>query len=254
MAEASVVVAEFTNIVGAQLAQSRLEAEGIPCNLADDHTIAVPWNVMPNRYQLRVAASNQERALAILMNEEGPELDPGWDEPFEKEPYWLCSLCGSVVKEGLETCPDCLTERGAVRAPSPTTAEAPSFPTFPSPRPRPPGPETFTTAPGAPLGTTGPLLADEEVETPDEEAGVQLPEEDDLRLDTQVANRALRYAILGPLGCGILTCYSLFLIYELWLIPGGLTPRSARTAKIALIINLVWCAFLAMLLFSRSSK
>ncbi len=130
MSEAIVTIARFIHPLAAQAAFARLQTEGIRASLTGDMISDIsPGNATLPQYQLQVAVSDQERALAVLAEGEEAELDPDWEANVEKEGGWLCSLCGSAVRPGLETCPDCLTERGAVMAPSPVTSnELPPLP------------------------------------------------------------------------------------------------------------------------------
>jgi hypothetical protein len=236
MSEAIVTVGRYTHPLAAQLAYSRLQAEGIRASLTGDLPSDIfPGNALMTLYQLQVTESDRERALAVLAEEELAQLDPEWEANVEKESGWVCSLCGSAVRDGLEVCPDCLTERGAVMAPSPVTSNAqPSLP---------PGVPSDALQKFRPATPPDPRVS--EPSEPDDE--VELPEEDDLRVDSALAHRAYLAAVIGSFLCGCLTIYSLTLLYRLSDTPEKLTPRASRKAWLALIINITWCFLWAVL-------
>jgi hypothetical protein len=242
MSEEIVTIARYIHPLAAQAAFAHLQNEGIRASLTGDVISDIfPGNATLPQYQLQVVVSDQERAVALLAELENAELDPDWEEKVERGAGWLCSLCGSEVRQGMEVCPDCLTERGAVMAPSPLT-------TIPTPLLPPGVPEDalqkFQPAAPPPPGLSEPSEPDEEV---------QLPGEDDLRVDSALAHQALLCAIFGPLACGLLNVYSLYVIWKLANMPAMMTPRASRQVLLALGIDIVWIFFLAafVLHFSR---
>ena len=129
---------------------------------------------------------------------------------------------------GRESVPDCLTERGAVRAQSPEADELPP--------PLPPGVPADALQKFGPAPPPVPRVS--EPSQPDD--GVDLPGEDELRTDSELARTALAAAVLGPFACGLFTIYSLYLIIKLSKMPGQMTPRASRQVLFALVIDLVW--------------
>ncbi len=79
-----VVVASFDTMPAAAVARGRLEAEGIPCLLADEHLVQADWlhSIAVGGIRLRVPAEAVHRARRLLEADlshllEGPGADDG---------------------------------------------------------------------------------------------------------------------------------------------------------------------------------
>lgn len=95
--EEYITVASYTDAVQAHLARGRLEAEGVPAEVADEHYVWADW-MMSNALggvKLRVPERMAERAARILSDLEAGEFalaDPAQDEEH-------CPRCGSDAIE-----------------------------------------------------------------------------------------------------------------------------------------------------------
>lgn len=73
-------IASFDHTLDANLAKTRLEAEGIDCVLTDEHITSMNWFWVPaiGGVRLQVRESDARRAVEILEGE--PDDDDGVDE------------------------------------------------------------------------------------------------------------------------------------------------------------------------------
>ena len=74
-----ITIASFDHTLDANLAKTRLEAEGIDCVLTDEHITSMNWFWVPaiGGVRLQVRESDAGRALEILEGEtdDGDEVD-----------------------------------------------------------------------------------------------------------------------------------------------------------------------------------
>lgn len=88
-----VTVAHYSLAYEAHLGKTRLESEGIPAFIADEHTVNMQWlysNALGG-VKLQVPPSFADRALAVLNEDRAIPLD------VNEEP--LCEYCGSTHVE-----------------------------------------------------------------------------------------------------------------------------------------------------------
>jgi len=71
MAEKLITIASFSNAIEAHILRTRLEAEDIPCLIANEHVLgAMPHMVnLFGGVQVKVRASDEARALEIMQEE-----------------------------------------------------------------------------------------------------------------------------------------------------------------------------------------
>lgn len=92
--EAWVTVATFSVSAAAHLARLKLEGEGVPCVIVDEHVISTNWLLSPavGGIKLQVPKGWLERARAVL-GEESPEVAAsGWEG--EALDAARCKTCG----------------------------------------------------------------------------------------------------------------------------------------------------------------
>lgn len=72
-----VTVATFDNAVAAHIAAGRLSADGVYCEIVDEHLVQTDWLYGPavGGIKLRVPAAHAERALTILARDHSADLD-----------------------------------------------------------------------------------------------------------------------------------------------------------------------------------
>jgi hypothetical protein len=77
MKSQKITVATFDFWPSAEIARGRLLAEGIDCELADQHLVQTDWlySLAVGGIKLQVAAQDAERALTILSHDFSDELD-----------------------------------------------------------------------------------------------------------------------------------------------------------------------------------
>jgi hypothetical protein len=78
----------------AQLVQAKLQSEGIPCNLADQHTAQIYSALIGIDVRLEVLDHDLERARAILEEVRAARVKDAEDDPYLDED-WRCSKCRS---------------------------------------------------------------------------------------------------------------------------------------------------------------
>lgn len=78
-----VTVATFDNMVDAHIALGRLQAEGVPASLADEHLVQTDWlyAIAVGGIKLQVEPALVERALRILATDysDAADADPAGD-------------------------------------------------------------------------------------------------------------------------------------------------------------------------------
>ena len=86
-------IANYPDLVSAQLAQSLLEAEGIESSIPDEHLAGVDWRMSTALHgiRLQVGPDDAEEATALL--NDGQAVDRSEIVPPERED--LCPSCGS---------------------------------------------------------------------------------------------------------------------------------------------------------------
>lgn len=92
-----VTVATFSEPVGAHLARTRLEAEGIPCVVRDEYLVRVNW-LLSNAVggvKLAVPSWEAERARDILRPRPRLVVVAGDDESPEDRGEMICPRCRS---------------------------------------------------------------------------------------------------------------------------------------------------------------
>ena len=98
-----VVIRRFSTVPEARVAQSVIDAAGIPCDLADDNIIAADWlySNLVGGVKLRVPADRAEEAVVLLDTAAEPLDDPasGTEHPFNSGDR--CSACGVADFEAL---------------------------------------------------------------------------------------------------------------------------------------------------------
>ena len=74
---ALVTVATFDDSVAAHIAAGRLQADGLYCEIADEHLVQTDWLYGPavGGIKLRVPVEHAERALAILARDHSGDLE-----------------------------------------------------------------------------------------------------------------------------------------------------------------------------------
>jgi len=72
-----ITVATFDNMPSAHIAKGRLEAEGVPCWLKDEHLGQTDWlyNIAVGWIKLQVEAPDAARAGAILATDYSADMD-----------------------------------------------------------------------------------------------------------------------------------------------------------------------------------
>ncbi len=72
-----ITVATYDFWPDAEIARGRLESEGIPAHLADQHLVQTDWlySIAVGGIKLQVDAHNAERALEILDRDDSAALD-----------------------------------------------------------------------------------------------------------------------------------------------------------------------------------
>ena len=72
-----VTVASFDFLPQAEIARGRLLAEGIRCELADQHLVQTDWlySIAVGGIKLQVEAKDVERALAVLADDFSADLE-----------------------------------------------------------------------------------------------------------------------------------------------------------------------------------
>jgi hypothetical protein len=114
MAETYVTVATYIDPMEAEMARSRLEAEGITAQMIGNETADLFSGMvgLVGSIQVRVPEQKREAAVALLAQVEQARLDRGWENRTEFDAgVWVCPLCGEAVEESLSVCPSCQTER-----------------------------------------------------------------------------------------------------------------------------------------------
>jgi Putative prokaryotic signal transducing protein len=98
-----VTVATFANLLQAELAKNRLEAEGIPAFLADvESTLALLAGNMSG-VKVTVNERDARRATAVLA-----ALDDESDaEPIRPLTEWICPHCDTEIEPGFDVCWSC---------------------------------------------------------------------------------------------------------------------------------------------------
>jgi hypothetical protein len=117
MSEHTVLVAEFRNLIEAELARNRLETEGIPAFLVDTSTAGVFSGMGIVLVKLYVPETDQKRARAILACPGADavmlRLTGDFPLPADTPPDWLyCPACGSEVSTEFDECTSCGTAVG----------------------------------------------------------------------------------------------------------------------------------------------
>jgi hypothetical protein len=106
MAEHLVPIATFSRQIDAELAKSKLEAEGVRCFIANGHTdrINFDWCLTgaTSQIKLMVRKADQELAQAILA-EDPEEARLALEQVFDESPEDRCPRCGSleIRKQGV---------------------------------------------------------------------------------------------------------------------------------------------------------
>jgi hypothetical protein len=72
-----ITIASFDFLPLAEIARGRLQAEGIHCQLADQHLVQTDWlySIAVGGIKLQVAAEDVPRAQAILARDYSAELE-----------------------------------------------------------------------------------------------------------------------------------------------------------------------------------
>lgn len=72
-----VTVATYDDTVAAHIAAGRLQADGLYCEIADEHLVQTDWLYGPavGGIKLQVPAEHAERALSILERDHSQDLD-----------------------------------------------------------------------------------------------------------------------------------------------------------------------------------
>lgn len=108
MSNSLVTVASFSEPINGYLVRARLEDEGIPCFLADAHTISANWfysNAIGG-VKLQVRAADAERARVIIERERQRHRSDADDVDWTAvDPRW--TFDGNHTDEGACTCPRC---------------------------------------------------------------------------------------------------------------------------------------------------
>ena len=77
-----ITVATFDTLPDAHIAMGRLQSEGIPCRLADEHLVQMDWlySIAVGGIKLQVQPHNAERAARILAEDASEAAERGADE------------------------------------------------------------------------------------------------------------------------------------------------------------------------------
>jgi hypothetical protein len=259
MSDKHVVVAGFTDPVGAEIAKGRLESEGIPTFVAGGLTASTfsGMSSLAGRVELSVPAEQLARAIQILAECGGADhlTDEVRAEADDEEPVWVCPLCGEPVRAVLPLCPACHTPRGQVPAVNPQndTEDEPE--------------EGVQTQPsrGASLVRA---QADQGLKKPNEIAPdrpwdhSEIDTADDSDIEDQslrtivgdsMARRAFYAALFSPLLAGFSVLYSIWLLIGLLFYSGELSARGMRHMYLALFLNSL-ILFIVFLLWAGSMR
>jgi hypothetical protein len=101
-------VARFPDLTSAQLAQSMLEAAGIPCSIPDEHSAGLDWRLTGGLGGVRLQVPPEHAEAAVQLLERDAAID---DAELEK-----LAECGPPLSDR-DFCPACG---------SPSVASAPS--------------------------------------------------------------------------------------------------------------------------------
>lgn len=96
-----VTIAAFNEPIEAHLARSRLECDGVPCSLADEHIVGVYWlsTAAVGGVKLQVRERDREQALRVLEETSArPVASAEWVTGDLDAPR--CPACGSLRVEG----------------------------------------------------------------------------------------------------------------------------------------------------------
>ena len=71
-----VTVGVFDNMVDAHIALGRLQAEGVPCGLADEHLVQTDWlySIAVGGIKLQVEEAYEQRAREILATDYSDDI------------------------------------------------------------------------------------------------------------------------------------------------------------------------------------
>jgi ribosomal protein L40E len=120
------VVANFANVVDADVFKTRLEAAGIDAFIPEEYTPNILWTAITNPLEgvtVRVAAKDYEAARDLYQSAESsmpsppptPQSNTGTsavgeavaEETEEKGPTKLCVACDAKIPENAAICPKC---------------------------------------------------------------------------------------------------------------------------------------------------
>jgi hypothetical protein len=90
-------VAGFQESFGAYLARGKLESEGIPAVVIDEHTVQNDWlySQAIGGVKVQVPEEDFERAVEILAEDHTAEIEAIEDAQEESDPEEVCPKCGS---------------------------------------------------------------------------------------------------------------------------------------------------------------
>jgi ribosomal protein L40E len=120
------VVANFANVVDADVFKTRLEAAGIDAFIPEEYTPNILWTAITNPLEgvtVRVAAKDYDAAKALYESAEAsaavpppiPQSNIGTsaigegaaEQAVEKGPTRLCVACNAKIPENAGKCPKC---------------------------------------------------------------------------------------------------------------------------------------------------
>src|SRR5262245_29404934 len=120
MSQPTEAIAVFPTEDEAQEALAWLREEGIEGSLDRDAADTSNYPILggPAHVPMRVlvAASDAERARAVLASRGQDQLEPNWEEQAEAAIQgWICPNCDTEVNPDVAFCPECGASRTEVR-------------------------------------------------------------------------------------------------------------------------------------------
>jgi len=234
MSDKLVFVAAFNMPVEAELARGMLEAEGIKALLTGGGSVNVFSGVqgLGGQIQLRVDEADADRAAEILAPHFEHHPDDG-AESGDDAALWLCPLCGDAVRDDLEFCPSCETQRPAVWKSLAVTAFPRNGPVSQVIQEEPAFKSEKVTA-DEPLEATPPALGGD-FDVPD--------------METLVGDDLVRRAFISSL-FPFLIPYSLWLLWRLAFYSGKVSHRLMPRLYCTIALGVLWSLCLLMLLLT----
>ena len=243
-----VTVATFVTPAEAELARQRLEHDGIPACLAEEHTGAVLGLTTGGLSSVKVMvnAADRERAEAILAATEDRH-----DQDDEDAGTWTCSQCGTELSTEFEVCWSCGTTVDGQTDPSFVREPEDSLEEDETPDDDDAAAQGASYEPDAARPIDPPPAIDRQTDNPYRAPGVptapvvaaaEEPPLGDTTYSDEVAARAWRASVLSAILCPpLLTFYSVWLVVQIAFTDHALSAAGMRKFYGAMAVNiLVW--------------